>query len=545
VLTRIGIDLDNTIISYDQAFAVAAERQGLVAPDNDLNKDKVRSLVRALPDGERSWQQLQGHVYGKGIGLATLFRGVERFLWRCHNRSIDVEIVSHKTRFGHHDLEQISLRDAADRFLAERGVVGVDSAPISSVSYFDSRDDKITYISEGKFDWFIDDLPEVVCDHRLNTSPMVLFGANSSSEKLNDQSFTAISWDEVEQKVLGAWKESEAFALATKLLTPLSIESVTRLPGRGNSQIYQVVLPDGQRLAMKLYPQKGAHNRLLAEYGATTLFKQLDLKSVQRPFTMDSQLGVGIYEWIDGEQMTQFGSKEILASLELIRAINQPVVRPTFKDFGFACDACISGKDVQSQLMRRLKQFDSAREQNDNLDKFFSLRFLPLVEQVISWTRELMGDQFFVDVKDQQLALSPSDFGMHNTLKVSEDKIVFHDFEYFGFDDPVKLICDFVHHASMKLTSEQEQQWVAGAVDIFGKEVKERIYAFWPLYGLIWCLIILNEFRDEMWCHRCLASHHQQDDRESVLKVQLEKASLQLEKVAAYYCDPYYLQGIK
>ena len=64
---RIGIDFDNTIITYDEVFRAAARAQGLIEPGFDGSKQAVRDAIRLLPDGELTWQKLQGQVYGKGI----------------------------------------------------------------------------------------------------------------------------------------------------------------------------------------------------------------------------------------------------------------------------------------------------------------------------------------------------------------------------------------------------------------------------------------------------------------------------------------------
>ena len=72
---RIGIDFDNTIITYDDVFRAAATASGLIAPGFSGNKQAVRDAIRLLPDGELAWQHLQGRVYGKGIGGAAMVRG--------------------------------------------------------------------------------------------------------------------------------------------------------------------------------------------------------------------------------------------------------------------------------------------------------------------------------------------------------------------------------------------------------------------------------------------------------------------------------------
>ena len=85
---RIGIDLDNTIISYDRAFQIGAKLSGLVEKDCKLNKKGIRDLIRKRQNGESEWQKLQGYVYSEGINEAALFPGVFRFLWLCKERKI-------------------------------------------------------------------------------------------------------------------------------------------------------------------------------------------------------------------------------------------------------------------------------------------------------------------------------------------------------------------------------------------------------------------------------------------------------------------------
>ena len=121
-IKKIGIDLDNTIIFYDEVFQMVAKKFGLIGNNNCLSKESLRNQIRNQKNGEKKWQKLQGYVYGEGINKAALFPGVYRFLWRCKERKIDVEIVSHKTDFGHFDDNKISLRDSATNFLINQAV---------------------------------------------------------------------------------------------------------------------------------------------------------------------------------------------------------------------------------------------------------------------------------------------------------------------------------------------------------------------------------------------------------------------------------------
>lgn len=176
---RIGIDLDNTIINYDTAFHAAAVAQGLVPADTPANKRAVKAHLHTHHhEGDLAWQQLQGYVYGRGIGAATLYDGVIDFLQLCNHRGWNVVIVSHKTEFGHFDATRCNLRDAARAWLADKGFFTAPEWCIAEDAlYFEStRHEKVARIAALACDAFIDDLVEVFEEpHFPTTTKPILF----------------------------------------------------------------------------------------------------------------------------------------------------------------------------------------------------------------------------------------------------------------------------------------------------------------------------------------------------------------------------------
>ena len=79
--------------------------------------------------------------------------------------------------------------------------------------------------------------------------------------------------------------------------------------------------------------------------------------------------------------------------------------------------------------------------------------------------------------------LSPSDFGFHNALRGNNGKIIFLDFEYFGWDDPVKLCCDTILHPGMRLSSMQKVSITKVFVDLFKRDKTfiKRMECAWAL----------------------------------------------------------------
>ena len=104
------------------------------------------------------------------------------------------------------------------------------------------------------------------------------------------------------------------------------------------------------------------------------------------------------------------------------------------------------------------------------------------------------------DVLDfEERTLSPSDFGFHNCIRQPDGRLVFVDFEYLGWDDPAKMASDFLLHPAMNLDFPLKQRFLKNILNGFASQpgLEGRIKTVYPLFGLKWCLILLNEFLPE------------------------------------------------
>ncbi len=141
------------------------------------------------------------------------------------------------------------------------------------------------------------------------------------------------------------------------------------------------------------------------------------------------------------------------------------------------------------------------------------------------------GTDFEEELDPRLWTLSPSDFGFHNALWRTDGTIAFLDFEYFGWDDPAKLACDFLLHPGMNLGEAECGYFMERLPRVFpgDTELVRRVELSYPLYGLRWCMILLNEFLPERWARRAYAGAHA--DRERAQLRQLDKARAMLRKV--------------
>jgi len=162
---RIGIDFDNTIVDYRPVFLPAARALGLVGASFAADdKTELRDRLRALPDGEARWQQLQAHVYAVAIDAAPAYAGVERFIREARRRGAQVAIVSHKTRFAAAAPAGPDMREAALRWLAAQRLLEDGAIAAADVFFEGTRAEKLARVRSLELTHFIDDLADVLAD---------------------------------------------------------------------------------------------------------------------------------------------------------------------------------------------------------------------------------------------------------------------------------------------------------------------------------------------------------------------------------------------
>jgi hypothetical protein len=201
---RIGLDFDNTIIRYDDVFVAAAIERGLVPHGFSGGKQAVRDAIRLLPDGELDWQRLQGHVYGKAIGGAVAFNGLDNFLRRARAAGATVLVISHKTEFGHFDPDRVNLRTAALTWMEAQGFFAPDGFALgrTDIHFATTRTEKLARIRALRCDVFVDDLEEVLTDPEFPEGVTRIL-LSEHSEQDGHPYRVCRSWHAIEQAVFG------------------------------------------------------------------------------------------------------------------------------------------------------------------------------------------------------------------------------------------------------------------------------------------------------------------------------------------------------
>jgi hypothetical protein len=190
---HIGIDFDNTIVSYDSLFHRVAREQGLIPADLAPNKVAVRDHLRQT-GREETWIAMQGEVYGSRMDEAEIYSGFLEFLDWARRAGHGVSIVSHKTRYPfagpRYDLHQ------AARHWVGKNLLGGDEPRIAeSAIYFElTKQEKLQRIGAIGCEVFIDDLPEILLADALPADlRRVLFDPDGNHSPLQDGQLAAVS----------------------------------------------------------------------------------------------------------------------------------------------------------------------------------------------------------------------------------------------------------------------------------------------------------------------------------------------------------------
>ncbi|MBU1932064.1 hypothetical protein KJ965_05210 [Patescibacteria group bacterium] len=195
----IGIDFDNTIVSYDEIFYEEALSRGLIRSGTEKRKMVVRDNIRKLPDGDIEWQKLQAVAYGQRMKEARIISGVREFLRTCAINNIMFYIISHKTEFANYAETKINLRSEAIGWLKNKGFFKSNEFDFSlnNLYFAFTRPEKIEYIKQLKCTHFIDDLEETFLDASFPVNVnKILFNKSCKNASLKDISVFS-KWEHI------------------------------------------------------------------------------------------------------------------------------------------------------------------------------------------------------------------------------------------------------------------------------------------------------------------------------------------------------------
>lgn len=314
--------------------------------------------------------------------------------------------------------------------------------------------------------------------------------------------------------------------------------SLARIGGGRNSQVFRLESQTGEIYALKAYSRHPGdlRDRLGVEFRALGFLWEYGVRCVPRPLAQDPQHALGLYEFIPGERPRVPSNKELdeaSAFLLELKRLGSSAGARALPDASEACFSLLAlAENIQTRF-DRLAEVDSALADRSGLGAFLEDTLRPAWKALLNGCRETCrgaGVSFEAVLPNRQRTLSPSDFGFHNALRTNRG-LVFLDFEYFGWDDPAKMLADFLLHPGLDLNLDQRQRFANGLLEKWlVNGLPERTRLVFPLYGIKWCLILLNEFLPGPLARRAFADPSTESDTERQSR-QLQKARQKLTQI--------------
>jgi len=308
----------------------------------------------------------------------------------------------------------------------------------------------------------------------------------------------------------------ETLKNAAAELLSAPVAALEAVGGGRNSRVYRLRVGSSESYALKAYFRHASEHRarMETEFGSLEFLWKNGVRNIPRPLAANQEQGFAVYSWIDGRKIGTQGvtAGSIHAASTFLCRIAELRSQAGSRSLRPASEACFAGEEIVENLELRLHPLRD-RAEGHELQSFLSCRLIPARQRICDWSRRRMGERFGRELEPRYRTLSPSDFGFHNALETESGEIFFLDLEYFGWDDPAKMICDFLLHPGMTIAASLKRQFARAVVDglSWSQGLGERVQAYYPLFGLKWCLILLNEFLPDQLLRRRFAGMSEQD----------------------------------
>ena len=283
----------------------------------------------------------------------------------------------------------------------------------------------------------------------------------------------------------------------------IPVNNIRQIEHGRNSQVYLIHQGKYKWIVKKYHRHADdPRKRLESEFGFLSFLKNNEVIQIAEPIASDSKKNIGLFSHLPGELPKAINGNLVNQACDFIKKINESRNEKSAKHLPEASEACFSIIShincVNKRVTRLNKTFPVSSIQYD-VSSFVQLSLVTSLEKITdNIIKQYSDEKLKQSLPLESRIISPSDFGFQNTL-IESNKLFFLDFEYAGWDDPAKLICDFGCHPEIPIKDEYLQvfknsflTWLEDAEDsIYRSEI------LMPLYRLKWCCIMLNEFTSE------------------------------------------------
>lgn len=283
------------------------------------------------------------------------------------------------------------------------------------------------------------------------------------------------------------------------------VRALIPLTGGANNRVFRVETPTAVALLKSYFRHPDdPRDRRGAEWAFARFAWANGVRCIPQPLVSDAASGLSLFEFVFGRSLagSVAGEPAIDQAIDFFQTLNREKHLPAAAELAAASESCFSLNDhfdTVSRRVERLKSLPVASSLDATAKSFVDSELAPRWVARLALARRSAASLNLdidapLDAADR--CLSPSDFGFHNSLLANDGRLRFIDFEYAGWDDPAKLICDFFCQPAIPAPQSAFERFAAAiAEDLSDPRLhRSRAALLLPLYRIKWVCIVLNEF---------------------------------------------------
>ncbi|MDB5310745.1 MAG: hypothetical protein JWO38_4947 [Gemmataceae bacterium] len=282
------------------------------------------------------------------------------------------------------------------------------------------------------------------------------------------------------------------------------VRAVAPMAGGANNRVFRLDAAAGTFLLKSYFRHPDdPRDRLAAEFAFSRFAWDNGVRCIPQPLASDPQGGLGLFEFVFGRSLhgAIAGEAAVDQAVDFYRTLNRAKNQPAAAALPRASESCFTLDDHFATVNRRVERLQTmpVGGMADEAAAWVGSDLVPAWRQVLATARAaaaahgLLPDEVLADA---DRCLSPSDFGFHNALLAHDGRLRFIDFEYAGWDDPSKLICDFFCQPAVPAPPLAFDRFAAAVAAELADPTMQvaRATLLLPVYRVKWVCIMLNEF---------------------------------------------------
>ena len=241
------------------------------------------------------------------------------------------------------------------------------------------------------------------------------------------------------------------------------------------------------------------YDRYFTEKIFIEYLKKKRIKNIPNILGSNKKKRIIYFSYIDGKQIIRPKKDHLNKCLTFLKQINY---KTTYKNFKFqkASDACLSIKDhintCESRINKLIIKYNYKKNnESKKIYNFLKRQIIPEFKIIKSNIKNsFTKSQIKKKLNNNKLILSPSDFGFHNII-TQDNQIYFIDFEYAGWDDPRKLLCDFILNPDYSILKKDKIFFLTNFDQIFKTKISnsDEFRVILKFHFLKWVCMIINQ----------------------------------------------------